>query len=260
MIENDSELIAEVVRDQLLERLADSPLALSPDRQGRPLDHRSFGPTAVQARRPLPPADVERYVVATVRAVLSNPGARCEPDPAIGGLAGAWSACVAEAVAEVERRQRARRQIGYDRLVSDLAAALADPRGGPQLAAQLAARYRLVLVDEFQDTDRLQWEIFDRAFADHRLITVGDPKQAIFRFRGADVHAYLDAVRSAERATLRTNHRSDRQLLDALGLLFDGARLGHADIEFARVDASPARATQRPRRDRRSPARRAGRS
>jgi exodeoxyribonuclease V beta subunit len=240
LIENDSEMIAEVVRDQLLERLADSPLELSPDRQGRPLDHRSFGPTAAQLRRPLLPADVERHVVATVRAVLSNPGARCEPPPAIGGLAGAWSACVADAVAEVERRQRARRQIGYDRLVSDLAAALADPREGPQLAAQLAARYRLVLVDEFQDTDRLQWEIFDRAFAGHRLVTVGDPKQAIFRFRGADVHAYLDAVRSAERVSLRTNHRSDRQLLDALGLLFDGARLGHADIEFARVDPSPS--------------------
>ena len=127
-------------------------------------------------------------------------------------------------------------------LVSDLAGALADPHHGAQLAGQLSARYRLVLVDEFQDTDRLQWEIFDRAFAGHRLITVGDPKQAIFRFRGADVHAYLDAVRSAERATLRTNHRSDRQLLDALGVIFDGARLGHADIEFARVDASLAAA------------------
>ncbi len=240
LIENDSELIAQVVRDQLLERLTDSPFALSPDRHGRPLDHRSFGPTAAHVRRPLSPADVERNVIATVRAVLSNPGARCEPEPTIGGLAGAWSTCVTDAVAEVELRQRARRQIGYDRLVSDLAAALADPREGPPLATQLAARFRLVLVDEFQDTDRLQWEVFDRAFAGHRLVTVGDPKQAIFRFRGADVHAYLDAVRSAERATLRTNHRSDRQLLDALGLLFDGARLGHADIEFARVDPSPS--------------------
>ncbi len=239
LIENDAQLVAEVVRDLLLARLADAPLALSPDRHGRPTDHRSFGPNAVHARRPLSPGEVERHLVATVRAVLMNRGARRAPDPAIGGLAGGWSTCVAEAVAEVERRQRVRRQIGYDRLVSDLAAALAEPREGPQLAAQLAARYRLVLVDEFQDTDRLQWEIFDRAFSGHRLITVGDPKQAIFRFRGADVHAYLDAVRSAQRTTLRTNHRSDRQLLDALGLLFDGARLGHADIEFARVDASP---------------------
>ncbi len=239
LVENEAELVAEVVRDLLLARLADAPLALSPDQQGRPPDHRSFGPSAVQARRPLSPGDVERHLIATVRTVLTNPGARCEPDPSIGGLAGGWSTCVGEAVAEIGRRQRARRQIGYDRLVSDLAGALADPRDGPQLAAQLAARYRLVLVDEFQDTDRLQWQIFDRAFSDHRLITVGDPKQAIFRFRGADVHAYLDAVRSAERATLRTNHRSDRQLLDALALLFDGARLGHADIEFSRVDASP---------------------
>ncbi len=146
---------------------------------------------------------------------------------------------MADAVAEVEARQLARRQIGYDRLVSDLASALADGHHGPQLAAQLAGRYRLVLVDEFQDTDRLQWEIFDRTFADHRLVTVGDPKQAIYRFRGADVHAYLAAVRSGERTTLRTNHRSDRQLLDALAVLFDSAQLGHADIEFVRVDPSP---------------------
>ena len=228
------------MRDLLLARLADAPLALVA-RSARP----AARPPVVRSRRPSTPAGRCRRARSSgissppCAPCSSNPGARRAPDPAIGGLAGGWSTCVAEAVAEVERRQRARRQIGYDRLVSDLAAALADPREGPQLAAQLAARYRLVLVDEFQDTDRLQWEIFDRAFAGHRLITVGDPKQAIFRFRGADVHAYLDAVRSAERTTLRTNHRSDRQLLDALGLLFDGARLGHADIEFARVDASP---------------------
>ncbi len=116
---------------------------------------------------------------------------------------------------------------------------LRDPATGQQLAEQLAQRYRLVLVDEFQDTDRLQWEVFDLAFAGHRLITVGDPKQAIYRFRGADVHAYLEAVRTAERATLDTNHRSDRRLLDALDVLFHGATLGHPDIAFRRVDAAP---------------------
>jgi exodeoxyribonuclease V beta subunit len=239
LIEDDRQLVAEVVRDLLLDRLGDDPLALSPDREGRPLDADSSGPGAAFARRPLTPEEVERHLVATVRGVLSNPGARCAPVPSMGGLAGAWAACVAHAVAEVDGRQRARRQIGYDRLVSDLAAALADPRHGPLLAAQLAGRYRVVLVDEFQDTDRLQWEIFDRAFAAHRLVTVGDPKQAIYRFRGADVHAYLAAVHSGERTTLRTNHRSDRQLLDALAVLFDSAQLGHADIEFVRVDPSP---------------------
>jgi exodeoxyribonuclease V beta subunit len=239
LVEDDREIVAEVVRDLLLDRLADEPLALSPDRDGRPLGPKSLEPDAPFARRPLSPQEVERYLVATVRGVLSNPGARCAPDPSVGGIAGAWAACVAAAVTEVEARQRARGQIGYDRLVSDLAAALTDPDHGRQLAAQLAARYRLVLVDEFQDTDRLQWQIFDRAFADHRLVTVGDPKQAIYRFRGADVHAYLAASRSGARATLRTNHRSDRQLLDALAVLFDSAQLGHPDIEFARVDPSP---------------------
>ena len=240
LIEDDRELITEVVRDLLLDRLSADPLALSPDREGRPLDTQSLGPDTAFARRPLTPEEVERHLVATVRGVLSNPGARGAPDRSVGGIAGAWAECVADAVVEVEARQLARRQIGYDRLVSDLAAALADPGHGPQLAAQLAGRYRLVLVDEFQDTDRLQWEIFDRAFAGHRLVTVGDPKQAIYRFRGADVHAYLAAVRSGERTTLRTNHRSDRQLLDALAVLFDSAQLGHADIEFVRVDPSPA--------------------
>ena len=239
LIEDDRELITEVVRDLLIDRLGADPLALSPDREGRPLDIRSLGPDTAFARRPLAPEEVEKHLVATVRGVLSNPGARCVPDRSIGGIAGAWAACVADAIDEVEARQVARRQIGYDRLVSDLATALADPHHGPQLAAQLAGRYRLVLVDEFQDTDRLQWEIFDRAFTGHRLVTVGDPKQAIYRFRGADVHAYLAAVRSGERTTLRTNHRSDRQLLDALAVLFDSAQLGHADIEFVRVDPSP---------------------
>jgi exodeoxyribonuclease V beta subunit len=239
LIEDDRELIAEVVRDLLVDRLGADPIALSPDREGRPLDIAPLAPDAAFARRPLTPEEVERHLVATVRGVLSNPGARSAPDASVGGIAGTWAHCVTDAVTEVEARQLARRQIGYDRLVSDLAAALADPRHGPQLAAQLAGRYRLVLVDEFQDTDRLQWEIFDRAFAGHRLVTVGDPKQAIYRFRGADVHAYLAAVRSGARTTLRTNHRSDRQLLDALAVLFDSAQLGHADIEFVRVDPSP---------------------
>ncbi|MGH9136642.1 MAG: UvrD-helicase domain-containing protein, partial [Acidimicrobiales bacterium] len=239
LIENDRALVAEVCRDLLLHRLADDPLAMSTDQSNRPLVAGQPGAAPVAARQPRPPGSVERYLIETVRAVLSNPGARCEPSTAAGGVAGGWASVVAAAVDEVAARQRARRQVGYDRLISDLANLLADPAGGRQLADQLAYRYRLVLVDEFQDTDRLQWEIFENAFARHRLITVGDPKQAIYRFRGADVHAYLAAVRRADRVTLRTNHRSDRQLLDALAVLFDGARLGHADIEFSRVDASP---------------------
>ena len=85
-------------------------------------------------------------------------------------------------------------------------------------AARLRQRYRIVLVDEFQDTDVVQWEILRRAFAGHAiLIMIGDPKQAIYAFRGADVYSYLDAVRRADQvATLARNWRSDQTLTDSL--------------------------------------------
>ena len=178
--------------------------------------------------------------------MLSNPGARCEPDPTIGGLAGAWAACVADAVAEVERRQRARRQIGYDRLVSDLAAALADPRRRP--AARRPARRPLPPRARRRVPGHRPAAVGDLRprLRRHRLITVGDPKQAIFRFRGADVHAYLDAVRSAERATLRTEPPLRPAAARRPRPALRRRRLGHADIEFARVDAEPdARRTTR---------------
>ena len=196
-------MIAEVVRDLLLACLADDPAGLVA-RSGTavPADPESFGP-----RRRARPGDrsSRRRSSGTssprCARCCHNPGARERAVPTGDRRTGRRLVeCVADAVTEVERRQQARRA---DRLrpprQRPRCRARRPPRTGPQLADQLAARYRLVLVDEFQDTDRLQWEIFDRAFADHRLITVGDPKQAIFRFRGADVHAYLDAVRSAQR-------------------------------------------------------------
>ncbi|MEL7367939.1 MAG: UvrD-helicase domain-containing protein, partial [Myxococcota bacterium] len=64
------------------------------------------------------------------------------------------------------------------------------------LLATLRRRFKIALIDEFQDTDRVQWSIFRRVFAEsphHRLVVIGDPKQAIYGFRGADVHTYLDA-------------------------------------------------------------------
>ena len=88
------------------------------------------------------------------------------------------------------------------------------------------------MVDEFQDTDPVQWDILRRAFAGHAtLILIGDPKQAIYAFRGADVYSYLDAVGQADRVqTLSTNWRSDAALVDALDPLMGGAALGeHAD-------------------------------
>ena len=243
LTENASGIVAEVCRDLLIRELADDPCALSVDNDGRPIDFVGGPDPATRVvrsnalgRQPHPPDKVERDFVAAVNAVLTNAGATPVPAASIGGVAGRWSALVAEAVAEITARQRERRQIGYDRLVSDLAATLDDPAVGPSLAGQLASRYHVVLVDEFQDTDRLQWGIFERAFGGRPLITVGDPKQAIYRFRGADVQAYLAAIRATSPATLGVNFRSDRGLIDGLGVLFNGATLGHPDIAVRRVE------------------------
>src|SRR5690349_2925342 len=75
---------------------------------------------------------------------------------------------------------------------------LAGP-GGAGAAARLRARYRVVLIDEFQDTDPVQWDIMRRAFGEGgtTLVLIGDPKQAIYAFRGADVYAYLEAAEGA---------------------------------------------------------------
>lgn len=110
----------------------------------------------------------------------------------------------------------------YDDLLLALAGAL-DGAGGGRLIDSLRARYRIALIDEFQDTDTLQLRIFTRIFGSetHPLIFVGDPKQAIYAFRGADVFAYLAARERADAIhALLENRRSDKLLLDALNALF----------------------------------------
>ena len=110
--------------------------------------------------------------------------------------------------------------------------------------ARLRDRYRVVLVDEFQDTDPIQWEILQRAFSGGgvTLVLIGDPKQAIYAFRGADVYSYLEAKQaSGETATLEVNRRSDQRLIDAYDAMFGGAKLGHPEIVYGRVRAGGER-------------------
>ena len=96
---------------------------------------------------------------------------------------------------ELDRRKRALSVITYDDLLTRLRDELAGERGAGGRAAP--RRYRVVLVDEFQDTDPIQWEILQRAFGGGgvTLVLIGDPKQAIYAFRGADVYSYLEAAR-----------------------------------------------------------------
>jgi len=145
-------------------------------------------------------------------------------------LTGALDAFLADAkvrlLTEVNRelavRKERRRVQSYNDLLLKLAQAL-DPPGGDALARLLRARYRAALIDEFQDTDPVQFEIFRRIYGNEAapVFFVGDPKQAIYSFRGADVFAYL-AARATARAhyTLATNWRSTPELVRAVNVLF----------------------------------------
>ncbi|MEU7764769.1 UvrD-helicase domain-containing protein [Nocardia sp. NPDC049190] len=157
------------------------------------------------------------------------------------GSAAGERAVFADAVrAETERRKRRAGLRDFDDLLVLLNDVLADPEHGPRACRRIRARYRVVLVDEFQDTDPLQWNILRRSFHGHTtLVLVGDPKQAIYAFRGAEVLSYLDAVAHADtRRELTTNWRSDAGLLAALQHLQGGAALGHEEISVHPVAAT----------------------
>lgn len=148
---------------------------------------------------------------------------------------------------ELENRKRRLAVMTYDDLLTRLDETLTG-NGGAAACARLRDRYSVVLVDEFQDTDPVQWDIVHRAFgeAGRTLVLIGDPKQAIYAFRGADVYAYLEAARAAgTRATLDVNWRSDQGLIDAYDTMFGGAKLGHEGIVYRQVRAAPANQTPR---------------
>ncbi|MDX6245552.1 MAG: exodeoxyribonuclease beta subunit, partial [Frankiales bacterium] len=140
---------------------------------------------------------------------------------------------------EVDKRKRRQHLIDFDDLQLRLAAVLTDPTNGPAALSRLRERYTIVLVDEFQDTDPVQWQILRDPFHGHStLVLIGDPKQAIYGFRGADVFAYLEARDAASTvSTLPTSYRSDAGLLDGLAAVFRGAALGDPRIRVLPVTA-----------------------
>jgi exodeoxyribonuclease V beta subunit len=180
---------------------------------------------------------------------VTNPDAALEPQAASPGTVPAMRRRLAVAVrAEVERRKRQAAVLTYDDLLTRLRQTLADDTRGDAACQRLRARYRVALVDEFQDTDPVQWEIMRRIFGggDATLVLIGDPKQAIYAFRGADIYAYLQAAGEAQaQATLGVNWRSDQNLVDAYDALFGGSKLGHEGIAYRTVRA--AAANQAPR-------------
>ncbi|QXZ08966.1 exodeoxyribonuclease V subunit beta [Comamonas sp. Y33R10-2] len=137
---------------------------------------------------------------------------------------------------------------GFADMLQRLDAALAGDNG-PALRATILAQYPVALIDEFQDTSPLQYRLFDQIYdtqansADSALLLIGDPKQSIYGFRGADIYSYLQARQATEgrHYVLDTNFRSTQALVDAVNQWFvhAEARDGEGAFRFRAGDENP---------------------
>ena len=145
--------------------------------------------------------------------------------------------------------QQRRAQMGFNDLLTRLDAALRQPNGA-RLAEVIRRQFPVALIDEFQDTDPVQYDIFDRVYriaanaADAGVVLIGDPKQAIYAFRGADIFTYLRARRDAggRLFTLGTNYRSTDAMVAAVNRCFAQAEAradGEGAFLFRKQDDNP---------------------
>ena len=170
-------------------------------------------------------------------------------DPADAALA--HSAAWVRERFDWEKRQRA--EMGFDDMLLRLDAALQSDNG-QRLAQVIRQQFPVALIDEFQDTDPLQYRIFDSIYAVEQnsrecgIFMIGDPKQAIYSFRGADIYTYLQARRATEgrHYNLGTNFRSSHRMVEAVNQLFahaeqhcpQGAFLFRKELPFIAVTAN----------------------
>lgn len=128
---------------------------------------------------------------------------------------------------QLQQLKRQRAELGFDDLLLQFDQALAGSAGA-MLAQIVRQQFPLALIDEFQDTDPLQWRIFSQIYQPARpdtttgLLLIGDPKQAIYGFRGADIYTYLEAKQQTRgrHFSLETNFRSSQAMVDAVNQLF----------------------------------------
>jgi exodeoxyribonuclease V beta subunit len=211
LVEDLHELVAEIVDDLYLAHFGQEP--------GEPaLDY--------------------RHALRLAREVVKNPATELRPlSPQPGSRAAVCVDFAKHVLAELETRKRQRAILGYDDLLTRLADTLFTDESPARV--RMHQRWPIVMVDEFQDTDRVQWQVIDRAFSGRStLILIGDPKQAIYAFRGGDIITYLRAAETAgDKETLATNWRSDRALVDRLQVVLRGAELGDPRIVVHDVEA-----------------------
>ena len=150
--------------------------------------------------------------------------------------------------ARLESEKQKRSEMGFDDLLTRLDDALHGPRGD-QLAATIRRQFPVALIDEFQDTDPVQYRIFNRIYRvaenhpDTCLLMIGDPKQAIYGFRGADIYTYLGARTGARDRTwtLGRNFRSSKPMVKAVNRVFEHGDLNSPEgaFLFGKGDTSP---------------------
>ncbi|RAU49697.1 MULTISPECIES: exodeoxyribonuclease V subunit beta [unclassified Pseudomonas] len=165
------------------------------------------------------------------------------PDAAVLEHAAQWVG------ARFEEEKRRRAEMGFDDMLLRLDAALRGA-GGERLATLIREQFPVALIDEFQDTDPVQYRIFDSIYPleasdEHTgLFLIGDPKQAIYAFRGADIYTYLRARTATEGRlhTLGTNFRSSHAMVEAVNHVFLRAEdnpSGRGAFLFRAVDVNP---------------------
>ncbi|MBI3225561.1 MAG: exodeoxyribonuclease V subunit beta [Mycolicibacterium cosmeticum] len=179
-----------------------------------------------------------RAALKLAREVVNHPATELRPvDPEPDSYAAVCLAFARDVLAELEIRKRRSGILGYDDLLTRLATALEHPDSAARI--RMPQRWPIVMVDEFQDTDPVQWQVIERAFTGRStLVLIGDPKQAIYAFRGGDIDTYLRAADTAgDKQTLGTNWRSDAALVDRLQVVLGGAQLGGPGIVVHEVTA-----------------------
>ncbi|PRD14247.1 exodeoxyribonuclease V subunit beta [Pantoea coffeiphila] len=158
---------------------------------------------------------------------------------------------VARALDEIRtvtrQEKRLHAQLGFDDLLGRFDAALQQP-GGDLLAAAVRQRFPVALIDEFQDTDPQQYRIFQTLYvgqADSALLLIGDPKQAIYAFRGADIFTYMRArAEVSAHYTLETNWRSSPAMVASVNQLFQRHPAPFVFEEIPFIEVSPAEPNQ----------------
>ena len=130
-----------------------------------------------------------------------------------------------EIAGDYQRAKEERNLLTYDDLLLKVEKGIR--QGNESLAKELRAKFPVALIDEFQDTDPIQYSIFHELYGkdeEHCFFMIGDPKQAIYSFRGADIHTYLKAREQADqekRYSLRYNYRSSPGMIDAVNRVFE---------------------------------------